>query len=109
MKPFSALDQAVSYWLMPCPQAQQRFDALSRRAQSGLRGCTLDAHITLYSDRLDDEETSMDRLGQVAKAGHPILLSPRAIEAGREAFLAGRMPRRRYASASSPLTDLPTG
>ncbi len=26
-----------------------------------------------------------------------------AIEAGREAFLAGRMPRRRYANASSPL------
>ncbi|MCK8516703.1 thiazole synthase [Methylonatrum kenyense] len=26
-----------------------------------------------------------------------------AIEAGREAYLAGRMPRRRYASASSPL------
>ena len=82
MKPFGSRDQAVSYWLMPCPQAQQRFDALSRRAQSGLHGCTLDAHITLYSDRLDDEETSMDRLGKVAKAGHPILLSPSAIEAG---------------------------
>ena len=27
----------------------------------------------------------------------------KAIEAGREAFLAGRMPRKRYASASSPL------
>ena len=26
----------------------------------------------------------------------------KAVEAGREAFLAGRMPRRRYASASSP-------
>jgi thiazole synthase len=29
-----------------------------------------------------------------------------AIIAGREAFLAGRMPRRRHASASSPTTDL---
>lgn len=29
-----------------------------------------------------------------------------AIEAGREAFLAGRMPRRRYASASSPQAGL---
>ena len=29
-----------------------------------------------------------------------------AIEAGREAFLAGRMPRRRFASASSPLAGL---
>ncbi len=27
----------------------------------------------------------------------------KAIEAGREAYLAGRMPRKRYASASSPL------
>ena len=27
----------------------------------------------------------------------------KAIEAGREAYLAGRMPRKRYASASSPI------
>jgi thiazole synthase len=27
----------------------------------------------------------------------------KAVEAGREAFLAGRIPRKRYASASSPL------
>jgi thiazole synthase len=27
----------------------------------------------------------------------------KAIEAGREAFRAGRMPRKRYASASSPI------
>jgi len=26
-----------------------------------------------------------------------------AVEAGREAFLAGRIPRKRYATASSPL------
>ncbi|SJM95780.1 hypothetical protein CRENPOLYSF2_710011 [Crenothrix polyspora] len=30
----------------------------------------------------------------------------KGIEAGREAFLAGRMPRRRFASASSPLDGL---
>ncbi len=29
-----------------------------------------------------------------------------AVEAGREAFLAGRIPRKLYATASSPLTDL---
>jgi len=42
----------------------------------------------------------------VAAAGNPLLMASamrKAIEAGREAFLAGRMPRRRYASASSPL------
>ena len=42
----------------------------------------------------------------IAAAKHPILMASamrKAVEAGREAFLAGRMPRRRYASASSPL------
>jgi len=42
----------------------------------------------------------------IAAAQNPILMASamrKAIEAGREAFLAGRMPRRRYASASSPL------
>ena len=41
----------------------------------------------------------------IAAAKHPILMASamrKAVEAGREAFLAGRMPRRRYASASSP-------
>ena len=42
----------------------------------------------------------------IAAARRPVLMASamrKAIEAGREAFLAGRMPRRRYASASSPL------
>ncbi len=42
----------------------------------------------------------------IAAAGQPVLMASamrKAIEAGREAFLAGRMPRRRYASASSPV------
>jgi len=42
----------------------------------------------------------------IAEARQPVLMASamrKAIEAGREAFLAGRMPRRRYASASSPL------
>jgi thiazole synthase len=42
----------------------------------------------------------------IAAAQDPILMASamkKAIEAGREAFLAGRMPRKRYASASSPL------
>ena len=29
-----------------------------------------------------------------------------AVEAGRHAFLAGRIPRKRYASASSPVDGL---
>ena len=42
----------------------------------------------------------------IAGAQNPILMASamkKAIEAGREAYLAGRMPRKRYASASSPL------
>ena len=42
----------------------------------------------------------------IAGAKNPVLMASamkKAIEAGREAFLAGRMPRKRYASASSPL------
>ncbi len=42
----------------------------------------------------------------VAEARQPVLMASamrKAIEAGREAYLAGRMPRRMYASASSPV------
>lgn len=45
----------------------------------------------------------------IAGANHPVLMASamrKAIEAGREAFLAGRMPRKRYASASSPLEGI---
>lgn len=45
----------------------------------------------------------------IAEAKKPVLMASamrKAIEAGREAFLAGRMPRRRYASASSPIDGL---
>jgi thiazole synthase len=42
----------------------------------------------------------------IAEAKHPVLMASamrKAVEAGREAFRAGRMPRRTHASASSPL------
>lgn len=45
----------------------------------------------------------------IAKARHPVLMASamkKAVEAGREAYLAGRMPRKLYASASSPLEGL---
>ncbi len=45
----------------------------------------------------------------IAEARDPVLMAEAmrlAIDAGRKAFLAGRMPRRRFASASSPVTDL---
>ncbi|TDR46533.1 thiazole-phosphate synthase [Tahibacter aquaticus] len=42
----------------------------------------------------------------IAGAKNPVLMASamrKAIEAGREAFLAGRIPRKRFASASSPI------
>ncbi|KAF0811088.1 thiazole synthase [Alcanivorax sp. S71-1-4] len=45
----------------------------------------------------------------VAHANNPVLMASamkKAIEAGREAFLAGRMEKKAYASASSPLGGL---
>jgi len=42
----------------------------------------------------------------IASAQKPVLMASamkKAIEAGREAYLAGRIPRKRYASASSPI------
>ncbi len=42
----------------------------------------------------------------IAEAANPVLMASamnKAVAAGREAYLAGRMPRRLYASASSPL------
>jgi len=45
----------------------------------------------------------------IAAAQNPILMASamkKGIQAGREAYLAGRMPRKRFASASSPLDGL---
>jgi thiazole synthase len=44
----------------------------------------------------------------IALAQEPIRMAHAmrlACEAGRQAFLAGRMPKRRYANASSPILD----
>jgi thiazole synthase len=45
----------------------------------------------------------------IAGARAPVLMAEAmrlAVEAGRKAFLAGRIPRKLYATASSPLTDM---
>ncbi|MGD8378291.1 MAG: thiazole synthase [Gammaproteobacteria bacterium] len=45
----------------------------------------------------------------IAGAKNPVLMASamrKAVEAGREAFLAGRIPRKRFASASSPIEGL---
>ncbi|MGH8476891.1 MAG: sulfur carrier protein ThiS [Methylococcales bacterium] len=45
----------------------------------------------------------------IALSRNPVLMASamkKAVEAGREAYLAGRMPRKRFASASSPIDGL---
>ena len=45
----------------------------------------------------------------IAGAKHPVLMASamkKAVEAGRMAYLAGRIPRRAYASASSPIDGM---
>ncbi|MFT3791675.1 MAG: thiazole synthase [Rudaea sp.] len=45
----------------------------------------------------------------IAGAKNPVLMASamrKAVEAGREAFLAGRIPRKRFASASSPIDGM---
>ncbi len=45
----------------------------------------------------------------IAGAKDPILMAEAmrsAVEAGRKAFLAGRIPQKLYATASSPMTGL---
>ena len=48
----------------------------------------------------------------IALAGDPVLMAAAmrdGVAAGRNAFLAKRMPKRLYASASSPMADLIAG
>ena len=42
----------------------------------------------------------------IACSSNPVLMASamkKAVESGREAFLAGRIPKKRYASSSSPV------
>jgi thiazole synthase len=64
-------------------------------------GCASDAAIAM---ELGCDGVLMNTA--IAGARNPILMASamkKAIEAGRESYLAGRIPRKRFASASSPL------
>lgn len=72
----------------------------------------VDAGVGTASDAAIGMELGCDGIlmnTAIAAAQHPVLMASamrKAVEAGREAYLAGRMPRRRYASASSPLEGI---
>ncbi|MFK7815958.1 MAG: thiazole synthase [Gammaproteobacteria bacterium] len=69
----------------------------------------VDAGVGTASDAAVAMELGCDRVlmnTAIAEAKDPVLMASamnKAVAAGREAFLAGRMPRRRFASASSPI------
>jgi len=69
----------------------------------------IDAGVGTASDAAIAMELGCDGVlmnSAIATARDPVLMASamsKAVAAGREAFLAGRMPRRRYASASSPI------
>lgn len=72
----------------------------------------VDAGVGIASDAAIAMELGCDGVlmnSAIAHAGDPVLMASamkKAVQAGREAFLAGRMPRKLYASASSPLDGL---
>jgi thiazole synthase len=72
----------------------------------------VDAGVGTASDAAIAMELGVDALLMntgIAAAGDPVLMAAAmrdAVAAGRNAFLAGRMPKRLYASASSAMTDL---
>ncbi len=72
----------------------------------------VDAGVGTASDAAIAMELGCDAIlmnTAIAAAKHPATMAlamKKAVEAGREAFLAGRIPRKAYASASSPMEGL---
>jgi thiazole synthase len=72
----------------------------------------VDAGVGTASDAAIAMELGCDAIlmnTAIAQAKDPVLMASamkKAVEAGREAFLAGRIPMKAYASASSPLAGL---
>ena len=75
----------------------------------------VDAGVGTASDAAIAMELGVDGVlmnTAIAGARDPVLMASamrKAVEAGREAFLAGRIPRKRFASATSPLDGLVGG
>jgi thiazole synthase len=72
----------------------------------------VDAGVGTASDASEAMEIGCDAVlmnTAIAEATHPVLMAHamrHAVEAGRLAYLAGRMPKKRYADPSSPLAGL---
>ena len=73
--------------------------------------CIVDAGVGTASDVAAAFELGVDGVllnTAIAQAGHPVSMAiamRKAAEAGPLAYLSGRIPKRRYATASSPILD----
>lgn len=89
---------------------QNRYNILEIVENAGVP-VLVDAGVGTASDAAIAMELGCDGVlmnTAIAEARNPILMASamkQAVEAGRYAYLAGRMPRRRHASASSPLDE----
>lgn len=87
---------------------QNRYNILSI-VEDAIVPIIVDAGVGTASDAAIAMELGCDGVlmnTAIAGARDPVLMASamrKAVEAGREAFLAGRIPRKRYGSASSPL------
>lgn len=91
---------------------QNRYNVLEIVENAGVP-VLVDAGVGTPSDAAIAMELGCDGVlmnTAIAQAGKPVLMAQamrHAVVAGRQGYLAGRMPRRRYASASSPVSNLP--
>ncbi len=73
----------------------------------------VDAGLGVPSDASEALEMGADAVlvnSAIAQAQDPVLMAQafeKGVEAGRDAYVAGRIPRQAYASASSPTEDVP--
>ena len=90
-------------------QGMVTFDQIKIIIEQATVPVVVDAGIGAPSDAAIAMEMGADAClvnTAVAQAGNPAMMAEamaQAVQAGRSAFLAGRMPKKEYASASSPL------
>ena len=95
-------------------QGMVTFDQIKIIIEQATVPVVVDAGIGAPSDAAIAMEMGADAClvnTAVAQAGNPALMAEamaQAVQAGRSAFLAGRMPKKAYASASSPLEGVCT-
>ena len=103
---------APLYDLLDLPFEYRRYRQLRPLLFAGMGGLILDAGVGTASDASIAMELGADGVlmnTAIAEAAEAELMAEAmrdAVAAGRKAYLAGRMPKRLYASASSPFAGV---